>query len=838
MSEAPAVLAADDDRREAGLLERFEALLARPDVPAWLLGEPVVLARDDPLYGYACGVTGCAGHATQAEWWCTRHGQDRRAALRAGIGEAAWKAGAVPVAAVPGRPREGPRPACLFCPGRDAGPGGVCVRHKASLDYARKQAGTGFAMAAWAARQHALPGGGPCLVTSCERRGELTPVLCRHHRGSWQRAGCPQGGELPAWLSRTEGWGRPGELSLARLPLLAAAQIRYGLLAHARDAAPGRWHPMWLRTLVRSCLTAGAGSLLDLDPGEAGWTPQPAAVNRILRDLQRHARAVASTREDTRQAGYLDTEYWGFRFPDRRSAFDLTGIPQRWLRDLGWDYLAFVLDGPGRPRTQGPFEQTRRALVCFGTYLQDCASGGEEPGTLTAATARQFAADYRSRAAGSQPARGMFNVNGSPSPATATTCSATLNSLRKVMRWALEEGSPAGLPRGFITAIPSGETTFRRNPRPFSDPVLQALGDPANIALLAARDPRGNGIADIWRIQLRCGRRIGEVVRLRFDCVSEHLGRTWLWVDMTKVGKLDYAIQIPRDIYDLIRARQHTTLSRFRASTGRGPSATERRTIALFPSPVANPSAGRSLSISTFTVAFKNWLACDDVDLPGHTTRQARHTLATQLIAAGASMTHVKKVLGHVSEAMSEAYVLIAGSQVEPYLQQVWVKGPGSASPGEVVLLPTAKDKNTASRLLIDLAVVPVEHGLCTFKPVAGGASCPFGKACHACEHFVLTGADYNYWKRQEQRQAALAEGAPSQDTRDYLYQAFEPSSAAIAGLEKALTATGLLDHAKQLDLRSPRQDFHDPIWRTGWRADDLADLGSGPGSSRQEASQ
>jgi len=838
VSEAPAVLAAGDDRREAGLLERFEALLARPDVPAWLLGEPVVLARDDPLYGYACGVTGCAGHATQAEWWCTRHGQARRAALRAGIGEAAWKAGAVPVAAVPGRPREGPRPACLFCPGRDAGPGGVCVRHKASLDYARKQAGTGFAMAAWAARQHALPGGGPCLVTSCERRGELTPVLCRHHRGSWQRAGCPQGGELPAWLSRTEGWGRPGELSLARLPLLAAAQIRYGLLVHARDAAPGRWHPMWLRTLVRSCLTAGAGSLLDLDPGEAGWTPQPAAVNRILRDLQRHARAVASTREDTRQAGYLDTEYWGFRFPDRRSAFDLTGIPQRWLRDLGWDYLAFVLDGPGRPRTQGSFEQTRRALVCFGTYLQDRASGGEEPGTLTAATARQFAADYRSRAAGSQPARGMFNVNGSPSPATATTCSATLNSLRKVMRWALEEGSPAGLPRGFITAIPSGETTFRRNPRPFSDPVLQALGDPANIALLAARDPRGNGIADIWRIQLRCGRRIGEVVRLRFDCVSEHLGRTWLWVDMTKVGKLDYAIQIPRDIYDLIRARQHTTLSRFRASTGRGPSATERRTIALFPSPVANPSAGRSLSISAFTVAFKNWLACDDVDLPGHTTRQARHTLATQLIAAGASMTHVKKVLGHVSEAMSEAYVLIAGSQVEPYLQQVWVKGPGSASPGEVVLLPTAKDKNTASRLLIDLAVVPVEHGLCTFKPVAGGASCPFGKACHACEHFVLTGADYNYWKRQEQRQAALAEGAPSQDTRDYLYQAFEPSSAAIAGLEKALTATGLLDHAKQLDLRSPRQDFHDPIWRTGWRADDLADLGSGPGSSRQEASQ
>ena len=79
--------------------------------------------------------------------------------------------------------------------------------------------------------------------------------------------------------------------------------------------------------------------------------------------------------------------------------------------------------------------------------------------------------------------------------------------------------------------------------------------------------------------------------------------------------------------------------------------------------------------------------------LPGHTTHQARHTLATRLIEAGASMTHVKRVLGHVSERMSESYVLIAGSQVEPFLQQVWVTGPGSADPGQVVLTPTAAEK-------------------------------------------------------------------------------------------------------------------------------------------------
>jgi hypothetical protein len=190
-------------------------------------------------------------------------------------------------------------------------------------------------------------------------------------------------------------------------------------------------------------------------------------------------------------------------------------------------------------------------------------------------------------------------------------------------------------------------------------------------------------------------------------------------------------------------------------------------------------------------------------------------------------MAHVKRVLGHVSERMGESYVLIAGSQVEPFLQQVWVTGPGNPDPGQVVLTP-AEDETAAARdLLVDLAAIPTEHGLCTFKPVVGGVNCPFGRDCHNCEHFVLTGADYGYWKRQEQRWAALAEGAPDATTRDYIYTAFERSSQALAGLEKALVALDLLDDAQELDLRSPHQDFFNPIWTQGWRAGDLVHIGT-----------
>jgi integrase len=193
-------------------------------------------------------------------------------------------------------------------------------------------------------------------------------------------------------------------------------------------------------------------------------------------------------------------------------------------------------------------------------------------------------------------------------------------------------------------------------------------------------DPSDVGYPDIWSIQVRCGRRIGEVVKLRFDCVGEHLGRTWLWVDMTKVGKLDYAIQIPRDVYDVVRARQAKTLERFGRRHGVEPTAKQRRAIALFPSPLANPTFERSIAPSRFGLKFREWIASEQVNLPGHTTHQARHTLATRLVSAGASMAHVKRVLGHVSEHMSESYVLIAGSQVEPFLQQVWVTGPGNPS--------------------------------------------------------------------------------------------------------------------------------------------------------------
>ncbi len=118
--------------------------------------------------------------------------------------------------------------------------------------------------------------------------------------------------------------------------------------------------------------------------------------------------------------------------------------------------------------------------------------------------------------------------------------------------------------------------------------------------------------------------------------------------------------------------------------------------------------------------------------------------------------------------------------------------------------------------MLVDVAAIAPEHGLCTFKPVAGGtitrsiaSGTPAPTACSPAQTSVNGndgGSGGPRWPK-----ALLDESA-----RECMYGAFEKNSQALAGLEQALQALGLLDQAKDLDLRSPHQNFST---RSGGRA-------------------
>ncbi|HVO24313.1 MAG TPA: tyrosine-type recombinase/integrase [Candidatus Margulisiibacteriota bacterium] len=247
----------------------------------------------------------------------------------------------------------------------------------------------------------------------------------------------------------------------------------------------------------------------------------------------------------------------------------------------------------------------------------------------------------------------------------------------------------------------------------------------------------------------------------------------------------------------------------------------------LFPRAVQNPD----LVVETSQVWFRNiWVAWfERLGLKGITTHQTRATLATSLLNNGAPAALVRQLLGHFSPESLAHYANYNNDSMTRHLQQVWAAGPGMDKPGTILLRPTDVNTHdsTAAAARIDLTVVPVEHGLCRYGPVVGGAHCPFGKNCSdgpngACEHFVLTGADLTYWERKRDAAYHFAEGAPTAESRDYILSQWHLWEPVLAALREALDELGLLEEAEKLDLRTPVHDYFDPLFTTGWHVAQL----------------
>ncbi|MFF8036298.1 tyrosine-type recombinase/integrase [Streptomyces sp. NPDC016626] len=442
---------------------------------------------------------------------------------------------------------------------------------------------------------------------------------------------------------------------------------------------------------------------------------------------------------------------------------------------------------------------------------------------------RRYVADHNKRVREGLPSLAIRAVNGKPSVVTGNTRRFTFNHARAILRNALDSGEAEriGLPRTFITALPYGKKPVEGRRNPFPDEVAQALSDEGNLGQLAERhDPSDCGIRDAWEALVFTGRRCTEVLNLRLECVSRHGGLPLLWHDQTKVGNYGEAIRIPERLYLRIKERQLTTIARFEDRHGRPPTPAETKQMALFPTRDRNPHGRDSISYTLFRDRFQQWI--NELDLGRCVAHQARHTLATNLLRHGAGLHHIKQYLGQVSGRMAEHYARVASSEIEDILHHVWVAGPGSAHPGKLLTSPSQGMSREAARAMaVDLSrrSTPAEGGLCTFQPVVRGDACPWQLNCEGCDKFVMSGADLLYWHRKREQWRSLAERAPDDATADYLHQVFEPTSQAIDGLEKALAALGLLDHALAMDLRRP-QDYFQRLWSIAFRASDLAAAG------------
>ena len=831
-----------DVRENRDRLELLTALINGPAFDPALRPDVIEIPADHPAFPWGCLVPGCTRPRVSIRDLCEGHVKLWNS-RPAGVDRVEFLRTAEPLEPAVsfhyGR--------CIICPDRPAAtprPVRLCARHHNSWRHARRKV-RDMPLEQWLAAQAPLGSYGYCRVTACGDVAASPLGLCRGHRSAYQYAGSPGRAELPykwqrscehlgrpvpvlyhdrdafdRWCATTAALYKPGQINLLGLSPLLRVEIRWGLFAHGQQRDHTAWHLLWIHWLVND--SRGLNCLAELDTSRCHRQARLTA-----QEIQAHLRPVYFTPNASRDAGFVDGQHFGFRFAGRRGFFDLTGVSQRWLRDLLWDTMTARMRSPQRARSASPYDQLRRSAYGLSAFLEaDAPAGGHDPSLLHGEHMQRFVADQRNRAREGLPALGVASRYGVPTTVSETTCRLTFNYGRMLLRPLLESDRPEvlGLDREFITELPPGGQSRGRTRSPFTDEVARALADDANLQrLAAAHDVHDRGLRDIWETLVATGRRAGEVVNLRLECLGRYNGLTMLWHDQTKVGNYDEAVRIPEYIYDRLRERQRTTLTQFEGRNGRLPAPAERSGMALFPSIVRNPAGQRSVSINWFHGHFHDWV--EELDLGPCVPHQARHTLATRLLANGAGLHHIRRYLGHLSIAMTEHYAKVAMSEVEDILQHVWVAGPGAPRPGELLSAgTTGMSRQEAEALAVDLSrrSTPAEGGFCTFQPVVNGQACPWNLNCQGCANFVMSGADLLYWRRKREQWMSIAERAPDDATADYLHGVFEPTAAAIDGLEKALAALGLLQDALALDMRRPQDYFH-RLWSTSFRAGDLA---------------
>ncbi|MFK0182553.1 tyrosine-type recombinase/integrase [Streptomyces xanthochromogenes] len=830
-------------------LELLTALIAAPTFDPLFRTDVISFPRRHPHYGWICGVPDCTRGRGPARDFCHEH-ESVWARVRADGGNIAdFLKDAEPL--VPAAWHD--PPLCRICPGIPAsGMNGLCFLHKdrwwAHRAYQRDVKGRTADLDEWIAGQTAFSSFGACQAVVCPELADNPLGLCGRHRYRYRKDGEPGGAELPRNWGRWQiDRGKPvpvsyrdearfrqwcveigpitrmnGKLSLLGLQPLVKTEIKWLLFHHAQSASEGsRWSVTWLQYVAEDCRRQEVSSLADLDLDRCRLH-----ARKIVKRMLHHLRLVYFTRQDTRAAGFIETDHFGVRFTGRGSHIDLSGISQRWLRELLWDWMAARLSDSSPPRAGGGFDSSRRGCVELSAFLEAQApGGGHDPTLLTSEHMTDFVADQRHRARHGLESLAIHSADGKPTKTTPGTVRTVFNGTRRFLRAVMETGETerVGLARAFIVALPSGgESRGRRSP--FPDEVARALAAEGNLAALAEADSDDRGARDIWEALVLTGRRCGEVREVRLECVARLGGLPMFWHDQTKIGNLEAAIRIPEYLFQRIEVRQAKSVARFVQKQGRPPTPQERREIALFPRRTANRSGRKGVSGTWFNRMFRRWIGTLDI---GHCVpHQARHTLATRLLKAGANLTHIKRYLGHVSDRMAEHYVHLANTdpRLEQALAAVWVAGPGSGDPGLVLSTGQDMTREQAEALAVDLTrrSTPAEGGFCTFQPVVNGDACPWNMNCHNCDKFVLSGADLVYWHRKREQWRMLAERAPDPATADFLHAVFEPTARAIDGLEKALAAVDLLDEALALDLRRP-QDYFGRVWATAFRANELA---------------
>lgn len=333
-------------------LELMAALIEAPGFDPIYRADLIKIPRDHPVYGWGCTVAGCTRVRRVGVLLCESHtAQWTIAKATNATTMAEFCRTATPLTPALGLDVG----TCRICPDRPVShhPTGLCEYHRSTWEHLKTSKPAVADFTSWLSDQTPLAGFGPCTVTVCRDLACSPLRLCDMHRDRYRREGSPGGARLPVrWSRRRDLRGLPipivcddeaafqhwrvnadpvyrlGVLNLVALPPLLRAEFQWGLHAHAQMASRSAWDLASLQRLVNQVRRLRLTSLIELDTTNSSNAAVRKQIDSHGRSISYQIicglRCIYYSPHDTREAGYIETDHFGRRFPARQSHFDLT----------------------------------------------------------------------------------------------------------------------------------------------------------------------------------------------------------------------------------------------------------------------------------------------------------------------------------------------------------------------------------------------------------------------------------------------------------------------------------------------------------------------------------
>lgn len=230
------------------------------------------------------------------------------------------------------------------------------------------------------------------------------------------------------------------------------------------------------------------------------------------------------------------------------------------------------------------------------------------------------------------------------------------------------------------------------------------------------------------------GMRVGELCRLRFDCLrQDSAGDWWLYYYQYKMKK-DHTINISRELAAVIQTQQNYISNNLDSSFQYLFCASTQGRVHFTPK-------NKTMSPESFNTYLKHLITTNNIcdasgrlwDLSSH---QFRHSVGTRMINNDVPQHIIQRYLGHESSEMTATYAHIFDSTLKREIAKYHGKIVNIS--GQVVVSENPElDTTDLQWFKRNIQAQALPNGSCALPTILQG--CPHANACLTCTHFRTT---------------------------------------------------------------------------------------------------